>query len=327
MKEFALIDILTKRFGTKGAGFSLGIGDDCAHLVPESGVTQLVTTDMSTNGVHFSDRFCTWENIGRRVVAVNLSDLAASGVDPSLPMILFLSVAVSGEITSDQLTSFIDGVDSCIKTYGASVAGGDTTAINGPFTVSVTAIGYSRNPVNRSGALPGDLLAVFGNIGMAGAGFEILDTGRPTTGLEELTRAYCCPTPLLKIGHELAKSSLVRGMLDLSDGIFQDAGHLARQSGCDLTLHIDKLPVHPKAISELGEEKAFRIGAGFGDDYALAAAITPKDLETAAAIAQKNNTPFTVVGEFQEGTGNVRGFLRGEPYSLRSGGYEHKLGK
>jgi thiamine-monophosphate kinase len=101
IREFDFIDILAQRFGTQGSGLDRGIGDDCAHLEIPDDTIQLITADMLTHGVHFSDRFMKWEDIGYRSVAVNLSDLAASGANPDHPILLLLSMAVPPEMEKD----------------------------------------------------------------------------------------------------------------------------------------------------------------------------------------------------------------------------------
>ena len=327
IREFTFIQMLTDRFGDKAPGLLQGIGDDCAHLETDRQATQLITTDMLTHGVHFSSRYISWQDIGWRSVAVNLSDLAASGADPGKPMHLFLSIAVPHIMENEDLISFIEGVAQCAQRYGATVAGGDSTSTNGPFCVSITAVGYSAHPIARAGAMPGHLLCVCGSLGMAGAGFELLDTGRQADDRQKLIAAFARPVPKLDAGHALASHQIPSAMMDVSDGVIADSRHLAAAAGCDLEIRVEKLPVTPMAISAMGEEKAVELAATFGDDYALLCAVPPENLERALTLARQCEDTLVEVGRFSLGSGKVKALLNGSPFAGLKTGYQHNLGR
>lgn len=327
MRESPFIEIIREKFKKDSPALIQGIGDDCAHVKGYDGAVQLVTTDMLTHGVHFSERFSSWKDIGWRSVAVNLSDLAASAADPSQPILLFISIAVPTDMSSENLLGFVDGVFECTEHYGAILAGGDSTKTHGPFAVSITAIGYSSYPISRTGAKPGDLLCVCGNLGDAGAGFDLLDSGKSAGAPDLLITAFTRPSPLLDVGFALASSGAVKAMIDVSDGLLKDAYHLLEDTECDLLLKIDDLPVSTSAIEIMGESKAFELAAGFGDDYALLLVVSPSLLEKAVSISKIKGTRFTTIGEFKEGGQSVISSLRGEPFSVPKAGYQHILGK
>jgi thiamine-monophosphate kinase len=247
-----------------------GVEHDAARV----GDDLVVTQDALVEGVHFRLDWLDWRELGFRAAAVNLSDLAASG---ALPAGLLVTLAAPGDTAVADVVAFYEG----IAETGALVIGGDTTAAE-QVVVSITALGRSDRVPGRTGAKPGDLLVVSGPLGAAGAAFRAQRYVRPPLRLAE--------------GRALAASA--HAMLDLSDGLAVDAGHLARRSGVRCVVELDRVPLAPGAsIDDLG----------FGEDYELLAATS-------------DTLGFAVVGRVEDGQG-VELLLGGEPRVLR--GYEH----
>ncbi|HZQ83090.1 MAG TPA: AIR synthase related protein [Gaiellaceae bacterium] len=234
----------------------------------------VLTQDALVEGVHFRLDRLSWRELGFRAAAVNLSDLAASG---AAPRGLLVTLALPGETAVDDVLAFYEG----IAETGVQVIGGDTTAAPA-VVVSVTALGRAERVPGRAGAQPGDLLVVTGPLGAAGAAFR---AGR-----------YLRPPLRLAEGARLAKTA--HALLDLSDGIAVDAGHIARRSSVRCIVELDRVPRAPGA--ELAD-------LGFGEDY-----------ELLAATAEPES--FAVVGRVEAGEG-VELLLHGEPYELA--GFEH----
>jgi thiamine-monophosphate kinase len=251
-------------------GLISGVENDAADL----GDGLVVTQDTLVEGVHFRLDWLSWRELGFRAAAVNISDLSASGAEPEA---LIVTVAAPGTVEADHVYAFYAGIAEA----GVRVAGGDTTAA-GLVVVTVTAIGRSARIPGRSGAQAGDLLVVTGPLGAAGAAFRACGYVRPPVRTEE--------------GKRLAASA--HAMLDLSDGIAVDAGHLARRSGVRCVVDLDAVPLAPGA--ELAD-------LGFGEDY-----------ELLAAVADPGG--FAAIGRVEPGEG-VELRLGGEPYALR--GWEH----
>ncbi len=254
-------------------GLISGVENDAADL----GGGLVVTQDALVEGVHFRLDWLSWRELGFRVAAVNLSDLAASGADPEA---LIVTLALPPETEASDVYALYEGIGEA----GVRVVGGDTTA--SPVTMlSVTALGRSvRNP-GRAGARAGDLLVVTGPLGAAGAAFRAGGYVRPPIRIDE--------------GKELAKSA--HAMLDLSDGLAVDAGHLARRSEVRCVIELDRVPLASGAtVADLG----------FGEDYELLAATADP-----GALA--------VVGRIEPGEG-IGLLLDGEPYELP--GWEHFAG-
>jgi thiamine-monophosphate kinase len=251
-------------------GLAQGIEHDAAQV---DGL--VVTQDALVEGVHFRLDWISWRDLGFRAAAVNLSDLAASGADP-LGFVLTLAAPASTGV--EDVLELYEG----IAETGVPVLGGDTTRAE-LVVLSVTALGRSERIPGRAGARPGDVLVVTGPLGGAGAAFRRQELPRPPIRLEE--------------GRRLAAHS--HALLDVSDGLERDAGHLARRSGVRVVIDLERVPLAPGAeVADLG----------FGEDYELLAAV-----EEPGAL--------TEIGRCEEGEPGVELRWQGEIVAL--GGYEH----
>lgn len=251
-------------------GFARGIENDAAQL--KGGL--VVTQDALVEGVHFHLDWTTYREVGYKAAAVNLSDLAASGAEPEA---LLVSLGAPGETELDDVLELYAGLNE----PGVPIVGGDTTRA-GSLYLSVTALGRSERVPGRDGAQPGDLLVVTGPFGAAGAAFRDGRHARPPLRLDE--------------GRRLAAAA--HAMIDVSDGLAVDAGHLAGRSGCRLVIDLERVPLAPGATVD---------DFGFGEDYELLAA-TVDPLE------------FEVIGQCAEGAGlEIR--LDGNPVALS--GWDH----
>jgi thiamine-monophosphate kinase len=247
-------------------GLAEQIEDDAAELEPGLVVTQ----DSLLEGVHFRLDWLSWRELGFRAAAVNISDLAASGARPEA---LLVSLGLPGETELGEVLAFYEGLAEA----GVTVRGGDTTESAAVFA-TVTALGRAERVPGRSGARPGDQLVVTGPLGAAGAAFRDERFVRPPLRVDE--------------GSELARDA--HAMIDLSDGLERDAGHIAARSGCRLAIDLERVPLAPGATHE---------DLAFGEDYELLAA-TPDARD------------FAVVGMCEVGEG----------LELRSGGRVCDLG-
>jgi thiamine-monophosphate kinase len=238
---------------------------------------RVVTQDALVEGVHFRLDWISWRDLGWRAAAVNLSDLAASGAEPEG---LIVTLAAPGDARVEDILELYEG----IAETGVPVLGGDTTSAP-QLVLSVTAVGRAARVPGRAGARPGDLIVVTGRLGAAGMAFRHESFVRPPLRLAE--------------GRELAAHA--HAMLDISDGLAVDAGHLARRSGCRVLIELERVPVAEGAeLSDLG----------FGEDYELLAAV-------------EDPGRFVVIGRCVEGEG-VELLLNGEPHRLP--GWEHFAG-
>ncbi len=285
--EFGLLDQLERRALVKG------IAEDAALL----GDGVVVTQDTLVDGVHFRPEWTSWHDLGYKSAAVNLSDLAAMGAEPEA---LLVSLVLPSEFLVDDVIALYEGLNE----PGIDVVGGDTNA-GSVLTISVTAVGRAKRAPGRGGAQVGDALIITGPVGGAAAGLDVLRRG--LDGFDELTRMHNRPPLRLEESRRLAP--VAHAMIDLSDGIASDAGHIARQSGCELVIDVDRLPLVAR-IEEIGAAPYWLMG----EDYELLAVLAPPDAEASG---------FPIVGECHEGSGVS--FLRaGEPVEF-AGGWEHFL--
>jgi thiamine-monophosphate kinase len=251
-------------------GLVLCIENDAAELAGG----RVVTQDALVEGVHFRLDRISWRELGFRAAAVNLSDLAASGAEPEGLVVTLAAPAATA-------VADVVGLYEGLAEAGVPVVGGDTSAAD-RLVLSVTAIGRSQRVPGRAGARPGDVLVVTGPLGAAGAAFRAARYVRPPLRLRE--------------GRLLARTA--HALLDVSDGLARDAGHIARRSGCRLTIELERVPLAEGA--ELAD-------LGFGEDYELLAAVPDAG-------------DFAAIGRCEEGEG-VELLLHGEPFEL--GGFEH----
>ena len=250
-----------------------GLAQQIEHDAAEIGGL-VVTQDALVEGVHFRFDLVSWRELGFRAAAVNVSDLAASGAEP---LALLVSLGAPGSTLLEDVVELYEGLNE----VGVPVRGGDTTRAE-QVLLSVTALGRSERVPGRAGARPGDLVVVTGSLGAAGAAF----------------RAGRLAPPPLRVAEGRRLAAVATAMLDVSDGLAVDAGHIARRSGCRVSIELDRVPLADGAtIADLG----------FGEDYELLAA-------TADPLG------FPVIGRCENGSG-VALTLHGEPFALA--GWEH----
>lgn len=275
-----------------------GLADDTARLGG-----YILTTDTMVEGVHFLSTDPA-HDVAWKLLAVNLSDLAAKGADP-------VGVLLNYPIRDDAWDrAFLAGFDAALRQMGCQLLGGDTVSLppGAPRVLTLTAIGHATHAPSRSGARVGDGLFVTGTIGDAGAGLAIAQ-GAP--GPDALLNAYRRPLPRLGEGRILAAH--VHAMMDVSDGLLIDAARMATASGLALTIDLAAMPLSDAYRSHAGDDRAARLAAATaGDDYQLLFAAT-------ATLA----VPARRVGTFSTGSGLtlVDG---GDPVSLPARlGYLH----
>jgi thiamine-monophosphate kinase len=252
-----------RRIATSPA--ALGLADDTALL---DGL--VLTHDSIAEGVHFlpSDPPAS---VGWKLVAVNLSDLAAKGATPAAAL---LSLALSGDDSWDM--SFLDGIEAACESYGLALVGGDTIALptGAPRVFGLTAIGRAGETVPlRRGGKDGDALWLVGTLGDSAAGLALLEDDAEATGA--LVDVYRRPVPLLAPGQALAPHA--HAMMDVSDGLLIDTMRLAEASGLSATIDLDAVPLSRAFVAERSADAEARMFAATGgDDYALLAALDPE---------------------------------------------------
>jgi thiamine-monophosphate kinase len=307
MREFEVIARL-RRIATDPA--ARGLLDDVALL---DGF--VITHDSIAEGVHFLP-FDPPASVGWKLVAVNLSDLAAKGASPAGAL---LSLAISDGDWDEQ---FLGGVEAACESYGLPLIGGDTIALppDAPRVLGLTAIGRAGEQVpSRSGGQAGDVLWLVGMVGDAAAGLAQLRGDNRATG--PLVDIYRRPVPLLGAGRILAPAA--HAMMDISDGLLLDTLRLARASRCGALVELDSLPLSDAFAQLRGTDRPSRLFAATGgDDYALLAALDPTlDPST---LSLPSGTTITRIGKLEAGEPGLRLLCRGQPIALPEElGFEH----
>src|SRR5215472_15952625 len=325
--EFALIAAIAKTL-RRNDDLIVGVGDDAAVLRAPDGRV-VATTDMLIEGTHFRREWSGARDIGGKAAARNLADIAAMGARPTA---LLVSFAGPGETEVRWVLDLMAGIQQESSAAGAVVAGGDTSSA-GVVMLAIMALGdlEGRRPVTRSGARAGDVVAVTGRLGSAAAGLALLRAGvtPPDGGLEPLIQAHRRPYPPYGAGPEAAKLGAT-SMIDISDGLVADLGHIASASEVQFRLRTTAIMAEPvaaphmlaRAAAELGDAGRTERGGRTegadpmrwvltgGDDHAIAATFQP-----GVSLPER----WTIIGEVVQGNAIV---VDGNRWT-EPGGWEH----
>jgi thiamine-monophosphate kinase len=304
MGEFELLARLRERLPPLGRRVLLGSGDDAAVTVP--GGATATSIDALVEGVHFRRETATLAQIGRKALATALSDLAAMGAGPGEA---YVALGVPPDLDEDGCLELFGGLAALAAETGTTLAGGDVTRAPA-LILTVAVVGHAADParlVGRDGAQPGDGLVLTGELGGAAAGLLLLQRPElaaavPAGVAERLRARQLDPVPRLVAGQALAAAG-ARAMIDLSDGLGGDAGHLARASGVGIRIDAALLPLAP-GVAEIAAAAArdpLELATSGGEDYELLAAL-PRD-RLAAAAELKAVTTLTRIGEVEAGAG------------------------
>jgi thiamine-monophosphate kinase len=290
-----------RRGGATGTGVRVTIGDDCAVLEPDQGELLLATTDLLIEDVHFRRRYAEPADIGWKSLAVNLSDIAAMGGRPRWALI---ALACAEDTTAEEVEAFYEGLHALAREHEVAVVGGDTSVSPRGWTVNVTLLGGARRPRLRSTARAGDVVAVTGPLGRSAAGLAVLERGAPpgiaAAALADLTAAHLRPAPRVGEGRWLGDADGVTAMMDLSDGLGVDLGHVAEASGLGARVELARVPVTDATRAVAG---AFGVdplawATGGGEDYELLLTCSPGAVGTISdGLARATGASLTVVGE------------------------------
>ncbi len=298
-----------KRIATHEA--ARGLLDDAAVLGD-----LVLTHDSIAEGVHFFP-FDPPASVGWKLVAVNLSDLAAKG---AVPVGALLSMTLAGDSDWDEL--FLDGVEAACESYGLALIGGDTIALpqGAPRVLGLTGIGRGGERVpSRGGGRPGDALWIVGTLGDSAAGLALLQAEPKAVG--PLVDIYRRPVPLLAVGQAMAAHA--SAMMDISDGLLLDLSRLCDASGRGAEVDLDCLPLSRAFIAERGQGRAARLFAATGgDDYALLAALPP-DFDP-LSLSLPSRTRVTRIGQLTEAKGLALADASGPVATPEHLGHEHR---
>jgi thiamine-monophosphate kinase len=324
--EHILIERIRKACRGTAEGLLTSIGDDCCE-VKASG-SFLISTDSLVDSIHFDRSFHPPHLLGRKSIAVNLSDIAAMG---GRPRFVLLSLCLPENLEWDWLSSWLDGALEILHEYDCMLIGGDTVKSSElAFNVTVLGEPVDNKAIYRSGAEKGDTVWVSGSLGSAGAGLGLLSRNQSKPGFGDnplfasFLEAHLNPVPRVALGMQLVRSGVVSSMQDISDGLATDLAHICKASGVSSLIYSERLPHGPElqTAADLLETKIENLLLRSGEDYQLLFTVKKgKENELLDSLEVKNQG-ITKIGEIRSGNGV---FLQNktEITEITFQGYEH----
>jgi thiamine-monophosphate kinase len=318
--EFGLIDRIRHKL-LVGRGVRIGIGDDAAWVENPSG-TSLITADLLIEGVHFNLRWTSLIDLGFKSLAVNLSDIAAMGGTPAYAII---SLGIPADFDTKDIDDFYRGINALARPSRVFVVGGDTCVAKS-LIVSISAIGHApRKPIRRSGAAVADDIYVTGTLGDSALGLKLLRGGRiqKSTSAAKLLARHRRPVPRLAAGAFLGEEQLAAAMIDVSDGLLQDLGHICRASNLGAAIYHDRLPLSV-AYRALAGKDGTRHALTGGEDYELLFCSKPSNRNAIQKLSQRSHVPITRIGSCVAARGITVLDSSGKKIVISSlGGHDH----
>lgn len=323
--EFGLIRRIQKQFHPPLFSVPLGIGDDAAAILPTPGKYLLLTTDSLLEQVHFDLSFTDFSELGRKALAVNLSDIAAMG---GRPRFFLVSLGVSDRQTVQEIDRLYRGMRKASREAGTELIGGNTTYTRGPLFISITLLGEvsKKEMTTRAGAKRGDHLYVTGTLGDAAAGLALLKKGGETGRFAGLVRRYHLPEARWREGALLAENAIPSAMIDLSDGLSSDLRHLSEQSRVGAELDLGSIPISPplKRYARRTGADPLEYALNGGEDYELLFAVPDKKVKRLEALIGRGAIAARRIGKIVEAAKGLtaRG-LDGRLRPIEPKGYDH----
>lgn len=327
--EFALIDRVAQRIPAYRKDVLVGVGDDVAVLRLDGERCQLATCDSQVEGAHFAYGATSPYDLGRKAAAVNLSDIAAKG---GTPQHFLVSLALGPDTEVSWVEALYDGLREEAERYDADVVGGNMSRTRGPIVVDLFLLGEVKveELLLRSGARAGDVVLVTGWLGDSAAGQALLlqpDLPLDEEETERILAAATTPVPRVWEGRAIAISRLATAMIDLSDGLSSDIGHICERSGVGVRLWAERLPISGSArrVAALTGRAEWALALQGGEDYELCFTAPPAAAEDLAGLVeQATGTAVTSVGEvLPEEAGRWVRLLDGEEIPLTGEGWDH----
>ncbi|MFC0472415.1 thiamine-phosphate kinase [Halalkalibacter kiskunsagensis] len=322
--EFAFISNITPKRSYQKT-LVRGIGDDAAVYSGTQNMDEVVCVDTMVEGVHFRRDTLSPFQIGKKGLAINISDLAAMG---AVPTYYLVSIAVPAAWTEGELTDLYKGMDELAKKYQMDLIGGDTVSTKDALVLTVTAIGIVEKGRARfrDQARAGDRLFVTGYVGSSAAGLDLLFEksldGVFTEQEQSLVKAHQEPKPHIEEGRLLATSSKRIALNDVSDGVASEAHELAESSGVRIVIEAGALPIH-EAMEKYSRQRQIDLALFGGEDFVLIGTAQEEDVKQLQVIFHKKGLRFQVIGFVEEGEPSVWLKEEGQLKKIEKHGYNH----
>jgi thiamine-monophosphate kinase len=321
--EFGLIHRIRKWTNSSDPALIQGIGDDVA-VIEMGPKVLLVTTDILIEGIHFDLSWMDPYPLGRKSLAVNLSDIASMG---GIPKYFLVSIGLPKNFPISFISSFYRGLKQEAKRFRVELIGGDTS-LSQKMIINICLLGEGgkRDLLFRKGAKVGDDLFVSGRLGDAALGLKILQEKTKIKGSKRLVEKHLSPSPRVELGQAIAKFHLATAMIDVSDGLLIDTSHLLEESEVGARIWEDQIPLsgpYRKWVRSFSKDP-FRFALSGGEDYELLFTTPSTMRKKISSIARSLKIPITRIGEIlakEEGLHMIR--KDGEDYSPSRLGFEH----
>jgi thiamine-monophosphate kinase len=317
LSEFALIERYFRKSGATRSDVHVGVGDDAALLECPPGTELVAAIDTLVAGVHFPHGSPP-ASIGHRVLAVNLSDIAAMGARPAWALLALTLPSVD----ETWLEKFTAGLGTLASAHDVALVGGDTTS--GPLCVTIQILGHvpKSTALLRSGGRPGDWLFVSGTPGDAAGGLAVEQSRLRASpeAQEYLRKRFLYPLPRVALGNSLR--GYATACIDVSDGLLGDAGKLAQASGCAVEIVLSDVPVSEQLVSAVGEQRARELALTGGDDYELCFSVPPSEVDRLRHNLPPERWGYCCIGKLRAGRGSEV-TSNGNVIEFSHSGYDH----
>jgi thiamine-monophosphate kinase len=328
-KESEIISLIRKR-ARAGERVVIGIGDDAAVVKTSSGSELIACSDLSIEGVHFRTQWSDPRSIGKKSLAVTLSDIAAMGAEPRYALI---SVALPASLSPEFIDRLFEGFFQIADACGVSIVGGDTSASPDKLFIDTVVIGEAQagRAVTRAGARASDLIYVTGELGASALGLGLLEQGYRLSGEKgdgpeacarrEALLKHLSPEPRLAAGKAIGETGIATAMIDISDGLSTDLWHILEESRCGAIIQAGAVPI-AESVALLSPGKAFDLALHGGEEYELLFTSRFDLREKVEELSKALAIPITMIGEIT--SGEDLELERGGVFELvRPSGYEH----
>jgi thiamine-monophosphate kinase len=322
--EFGFIDRIKDECLVRKENVIKAIGDDCCVFRASDNMVTLLTTDMLVEEIHFLRRSMAPHSLGRKALAVNISDIAAMG---GIPGEAVISIAIPETVEVEYLDQIYEGIKSIARDFNVNLLGGDTTSSPKPLVINIALVGWAKEDevLYRSGARVDDVIFLTGAVGSSAAGLDLILSGRAFVDGDELIEAHYNPFPQVKEGRIIAGLKVATSLIDVSDGVASDLGHICAESGVGAVIEKNKLPVTEVFRTYCSK---FHLDSEclllhIGEDYVLLGTVPEKSADALKYALESDGCKYYPVGKIIKSSGI---FLAGEDHSVRkiaASGFDH----
>lgn len=322
--EFGFIDRIRSGCLIRSQGVLQGIGDDCCVFRISPGLVSLLTTDMLVEDIHFLRRGISPFQLGRKAVAVSISDIAAMG---GIPREAVISIAIPEKMEVEYLDTLYEGMRDCAGEFDVNLLGGDTTAAPAHLVINIALVGEAAadEVLYRWGAQAEDVIFLTGSVGESAAGLDLLLSGRTFDGKEILLDAHHDPRPHVKEGRIIAGLKVAHALIDVSDGVASDLGHICTESKAGAVIEQKQLPITPlfRAYCRQFDLPYLHLALEVGEDYVLLGTVPKEKAEPLGEALRSEGCDFFPIGEITAEPGLRLKCTDGSLRDIQPGGWDH----